>query len=86
MSSPIIRSLMDRAGAISQVGGLEQAMSFTHALGRLEPSDFHMVWNVWPLSTALIWMQLQNLDIKNTHTRQMVAQAEAAMARNMPGI
>ena len=61
-------------------GGLDRAASFSLALGRLDPASFHMVWNVWPLHTALIWMQLQNLDIKNEHHRSLIAKAMAGSA------
>ena len=68
-------------GVIAAVDGLDKSPSFTVALGRLEPASFDLVWNKWPLGTALIWMQLQNIDIKQEHHRAAVARAAASSAR-----
>jgi len=72
-----VASLIDRGGTLPDSRGMQKAASFTLALGRLEPGDFHMVWNVWPLHISMIWMQLQNLDIKQEHHRQVMAKEMA---------
>ncbi len=60
-----------------QMDGLGKSPSYTLALGSLNPADFHLVWNVWPLHVALIWRQLQNLEIKYDHHRHILAKAQA---------
>ncbi len=63
-----------------EMDGLGRSPSFTLALGSLAPADFHMVWNEWPLHTALIWRQLQNLEIKFDHHRHIMAREKAKIS------
>jgi hypothetical protein len=50
---------------LASIGGAGRAArGHTEALGRLEPMDFDMAYNRWPLSQLLIYTQIRNLHIK----------------------
>ena len=58
-------------------GAGRPARGFTEGLGDLNPSDFDLAFNRWPLHQFLIWVTVRNLQVKDEFMHQQKQKALA---------
>ena len=85
MIANLVRSsLEERSGQLKHLSGVgRQSRGFTEGLGDLNPVDFDLAFNKWPLHQFLIWIAVRNLYVKDEHLHYELQKAASGVKTMM---